>query len=486
MRCVVIGSGCAGLTSALIMAKNGYDVTVVEKSHRPAPLLQGFQRKGFYFDTGLHCLSGLNDGEPLRVLLDYLGLSSWLTYVPFAEDSSFTVHFPDNVVWQMPQGYEELERSLCTLFPNEQAGIRNFLKKVRPISLAFQYTADFQAIASAPLANRSLKEVLDEHISEPKVKTCLGILNNLFCGLQDYETPFGFFASSIGTYFNGSGTFKGGGTALFEALRTELNAAGCEIIYDNGVTEVLVDNNRTAVGVRLTDGTELASDMLIATCHPASLLEIVPQNCLRNIRRTYYKELESTTSLVGVYGYSSIPVKELQHGNVALATECYDPDSTSSTLEQRQMLVTSNRTESGETGISILVPSSYSEWAQFEGEKPHQRQKGYSAEKKSVAKRIVAAASRALPQLAENFTVLSISTPLTIKDYCCAPEGTAYGVKRSLQQLSPTAAFPIKNMVLSGQAIVGPGILGAMTAGFVSCGEILGHTYLQNEMKKCS
>ncbi|KAF1074907.1 NAD(P)/FAD-dependent oxidoreductase [Halodesulfovibrio sp. MK-HDV] len=486
MQCVVIGSGCAGLTSALIMAKNGYNVTVVEKSVRTAPLLQGFERKGFYFDTGVHCLSGLDAGGPLRSLLEYLNVYEKLTYLPFSKDNSFAVHFPDGLVWQMPQGYDALQTSLVALFPQEEKGIKAFLQEVRALSHTYQYNADFQAIATHPLASKSFKDVVEQFISEPQVKMCLGILSNLFCGLLESEAPFVFFASSIGTYFRSSGTFKGGGRALFEAMQAELTNLDGRIVYNNGVADVIVDDNRQATGVVLDDGSYLSSDMLIATCHPACLSDILPEASLRRVRKTYYQELESTTSLLGVYGYTTKPIEELVQSNVIIASDTASADDVLSAelpIAKRQMLITSSETTKHGTSISLFTPAAYTEWARFEGKKPHQRINGYVEKKHAVAAEIVLAATRALPELKDYFSIVSVTTPLTIKDYCNAPYGAGYGVKHSVNQLPPTAAFPIKNMLLSGQAIVGPGILGAMTAGFVTCGDILGHTHLQSEIK---
>ncbi|MEZ6852262.1 phytoene desaturase family protein [Halodesulfovibrio aestuarii] len=489
MQCVIIGSGCAGLTCALIMARHGYNVTVVEKGVRPAPLLQGFERKGFYFDTGVHCLSGMDEGGPLRSLLEYLNVYPLLTYMPFEKDNSFTVYFPNGLVWQMPQGYEALEASLIALFPMEEKGIQGFLSEVRAISHAFQYNADFQVIETHPLANKSFQEVIDQYIFEPQAKICLGFLSNLFCGLLASEISFPFFASSVGTYFQSSGTLKGGGKALFEAMQTELSNFGGRIIYNNGVAEVNVNENRQATGVVLEDGSFLPSDKLIATCHPSCLTDIVSGKSLRKTRKAYYRELESTTSLIGVYGYITKPIEKLLQSNAVIVSDSSCTDSTVSAdipLAKRQMLITSSHSAENGTSVSLLVPATYAEWERFVGKKPHQRIKGYVEEKHAAAKEVIATAMKFLPELEDNFSMVSVSTPLTLKDYCYAPRGTAYGVKRSLKQLTPTAALPIKNMLLSGQAVVGPGILGAMTAGFVTCGEILGHTHLQSEMKKCS
>ena len=62
---LIIGAGASGLTSALILAQEGYRVALIERSPYLAPLLRGFSRRGVYFDTGFHYSGGLGRGEIL-------------------------------------------------------------------------------------------------------------------------------------------------------------------------------------------------------------------------------------------------------------------------------------------------------------------------------------------------------------------------------------------------------------------------------------
>ena len=61
--CIIIGSGMGGLTAALILAKHGKKVLVLEKNHQIGGALQVFSRDKCVFDTGVHYLGGLDEGE---------------------------------------------------------------------------------------------------------------------------------------------------------------------------------------------------------------------------------------------------------------------------------------------------------------------------------------------------------------------------------------------------------------------------------------
>lgn len=57
---IVIGGGVAGLTSAIYLKKQGFDVTVYEKSHVVGGNLTGWKKDGFLIDNCIHWLTGTN------------------------------------------------------------------------------------------------------------------------------------------------------------------------------------------------------------------------------------------------------------------------------------------------------------------------------------------------------------------------------------------------------------------------------------------
>lgn len=71
-RCVIIGSGLGGLSCGVILARNGYDVTVLEQDARIGGCLQCFRRGDAKFETGMHFIGSCDEGQVLRRLLRYL------------------------------------------------------------------------------------------------------------------------------------------------------------------------------------------------------------------------------------------------------------------------------------------------------------------------------------------------------------------------------------------------------------------------------
>ena len=78
-RVVIIGSGMGGLSCGVILAKNGYDVTVLEQGSQIGGCLQCFTRRGARFETGMHFIGSAGEGQTLDRLLEYLEVKKDIT-----------------------------------------------------------------------------------------------------------------------------------------------------------------------------------------------------------------------------------------------------------------------------------------------------------------------------------------------------------------------------------------------------------------------
>ena len=78
-KVVIIGSGLGGLSSGVILAKNGYDVTVLEQGNQIGGCLQCFTRHGAKFETGMHFIGSAAHGQTLSKLMKYLEIDEEVT-----------------------------------------------------------------------------------------------------------------------------------------------------------------------------------------------------------------------------------------------------------------------------------------------------------------------------------------------------------------------------------------------------------------------
>ena len=70
----IIGSGLGGLTCGYILSKNGYKVAIFEQGEQLGGCLQTFKRRGVKFETGVHYVGSMDEGQTLNMLFHYLSL----------------------------------------------------------------------------------------------------------------------------------------------------------------------------------------------------------------------------------------------------------------------------------------------------------------------------------------------------------------------------------------------------------------------------
>jgi all-trans-retinol 13,14-reductase len=181
---IVIGGGISGMTSALILAKQGFSVALVEKSASLAPTVRGFTKKGLFFDTGFHYTGGLGTGEPLDTFFRYLGLSDTLQKVVFREDAFDSFHsLEPQFTFNHPYGYARISEKFHEVFPDETDAIDTYFSAVRERYHSIPYVNLNGPGTSAGLSaihGSTLQEFLDRLTGNRFLKCILSM--PLWCG----------------------------------------------------------------------------------------------------------------------------------------------------------------------------------------------------------------------------------------------------------------------------------------------------------------
>lgn len=149
-KAIVIGSGFAGMSAATFLAKEGWEVNILEKHSIPGGRARVFTEKGFTFDMGpsWYWMPDIFDryfscfGKKVS---DYYKLTRL--------DPSYRVYYNDGPM-DIPADYEELKKLFESIETGSGVKLDAFLKEA-----AYKYQVGIHKLVHKP--GRSLTEFLD-------------------------------------------------------------------------------------------------------------------------------------------------------------------------------------------------------------------------------------------------------------------------------------------------------------------------------------
>lgn len=479
------------MATALLLARRGCSVYLIEKRSQLGPTVRGFRRQGVNFDTGLHYAGGLHPEGALTRYLRMLGVEE-LPLVEFDPHCFDRIRFPnEGVEICLPIGKEYMVDSLSNHFPTDAAFIRAYFQRMQDAffsSTFLNFTKDVQSLLTEELQQESLASVLASGTSNPLLRTILSIHCVLY-GVPPEETPFIHHARVAGSYLEGVRTIAGGGRTLVLALEKQLQDAGVRFITGFGVSSLRF-SGAVVSEVVLEDEQAFSVDGVVFTAHPALLPPMLPEGAAKPSFVRRLRTLEDTFSTYTLFGKSPGPVPGLGGKNLFVCTNTDFSNEFGSILapEQGPFYISgpsgAQGTEDTVEGVLAFAPGSMQDFAAWENSTPLHRSHAYRAFKAERLASMETALRLYCPELA-SVKFIDGGTPLTNRDYLGSPGGGLYGVKHSLRQFSPLPATRIPNLWMAGQSIVAPGVLGAIISAFVACGFIFGMESIRKEIAAC-
>jgi all-trans-retinol 13,14-reductase len=303
------------------------------------------------------------------------------------------------------------------------------------------------------------------------------------------EQALSNYSYIAGPYYESVNRIQGGGDTVIREFEKAANDAGVDVFCGKAVTEISFSPDGVFKSVRLQDDSVIESRSCISTVHPLHLLTIVKESLFRPSYVTRLKSLEETSSAFILYCKSDTGPDILSGSSMFLSpaagTASFNVDKP---IEERPFNITSTcpGKNSGSNGFIAMCPGSINETRQWEDSVTGNRPEAYRIFKEDIGERMLRHIELRCPELKGRMKYAGCSTPLTLRDYTNSPFGSMYGVKHKLEQYNPFPVTRLKGLFLAGQSIISPGILGAMMSAFIVCGNILGHNYLREELKKCN
>ena len=252
---LVIGSGMGSLTAAVLLAKKGLKVRIVEQNWQPGGCTTSYWRKGYVFEAGATTLVGLGPGMPLQYVLDEIGLKLDVRQLHLP----MQVHLKNGQVANRYEDLEEWIKEAERVFGKK--GQRAFWKECFEVSefvwknslkqLAFPPKrlkdlisalkgVSLDQLKNLPNAFLSVESVLIKHGLHEHSDFVSFVNEQLFITAQNHMSEVNFlFGAAALCYTNYPNYYIDGGLLnLVKPLIEYVEAKGGEIIYREKVEQI--------------------------------------------------------------------------------------------------------------------------------------------------------------------------------------------------------------------------------------------------------
>ena len=471
-----------GLSCGVILAKNGYDVTILEQGAHIGGCLQCFTRRGARFETGMHFIGSASEGQTLDRLLKYLEIKKDIRLSPL-DSNGYDVVALNGRCYRFANGREKFLQQMTSYFPHQAEELTRYFDLIEKVAGASSLHS-LKHVESDPIINadyqlRSINEVIDSIISDPELaKVLVGSLP-LYAAERD-KTPFSTHAFIMDFYNQSAYRIVGGSDAIAKSMVSTIEHYGGRVLSSSKVTRILCDDSH-AIGVEVNGSEFMPCDFVISDTHPMRTLELTDSKLIRPAFRNRINTIPQTVGGFSVYlefKDNSVPYQNYNFYGYNYGTpwncEQYDADSWPKGYLYMHFCDDANQLFA-KTGV-VLSYMQMKDVEQWVGTKVGHRGSNYEAFKRQKAELLLESVEKQFPGLRSHIKHYYTSTPLTYQDYTGTEGGSMYGVARDIN-LGAACRVPhrtkIPNLLQTGQNINSHGILGVVVGTIVTCSELL-------------
>jgi all-trans-retinol 13,14-reductase len=467
---LIIGSGIGGLSVGIILSLLRFRVAIIEKNPLPGGLMRGYRREGLDCPVGVHYFGSFGEGEPLRRMCDYLGVTEGMAVERMGQGGPIDRYLFDDFRFDLPEGLDNFAASLEQTFPDERQPIATIIENLRAMA---DVQNSFAFLSQAPpLLNSELFTSLGAYLTgmncSPGLRSVLGVAAR-WMGMPESECPVFYHHFALISYLLSSWRLKGSGSDLVGAFVSRFEELGGALICGDPATAILAPG-AVMEGVRLASGRVLAAPRIVAAIHPKALLEMLPEGSVKPRHARRIRELTETEGLFAV----NAAVDARTHPALPHNVFRLHADREGWIVDGVFYQLRSGR--EGKNLLMIIAKSPYSEWARWEDTTTGRRGAGYLEEKAGRADRLLRGAERIFGSLA-GAKVLDAYTPLSLRDWVNSTDGSPYGIMRSTRQLPAASTLhrlSLAGLYFAGQNALAPGVLGTLLGSFQTVRQMIG------------
>lgn len=497
---VIIGSGLGGLACGYILSKEGYSVCILEKNQQFGGSLQDFKHDGVTFDTGVHYVGGLDEGQSLHQYFKYFNILDKLKYKRMDAGGFEHISYDnDSNFYKYGIGRENFVEILAQEFTNEKESLQKFVKEIREIGLRypFYHLTDnaYHDTLNFDFLDVSIAKYFNEHFKSEKLKSILGGNNLLYAGNIENSTLYEH-ALITNSYIESAYRFTGGAGQIAKYLVRNIRANGGVVKrYQN--VEKFIAKDKEIISVKLKTGETYFAKKFISNIHPINTLKMVEG---AHIRNAYINRLNSIKNSSSAYSMhivlkdkEKMPYQNYNHYHFKDYNVWNGEFYTKNNWPLNYMAFTPVNPKSDKWAESVIAIAymnfeDVEQWKNTENVAGFEEERGkmYAEFKEKHNEIFLREVYKVMPQLKGNIKSINVSTPLTYRDYLYSPNGSIYGYSKDYK--NPLKAYispqtKLNNLFFTGQNVNLHGVLGVTVSAFMTCGEIMGKEYLYDKVK---
>ena len=475
---IITGSGFAGLSAASFMAKEKWDVTVIEKNRTAGGRARQLKENGFTFDMGPSFYWMPDVFERYFAQFDKQRSDY---YTLHRLDPSYRVYWKDGYT-DIPAGFEELKKVFESIEPGSSEKLEQYLegagykyevginKLVYKPGLSLTEFIDWQTIKGVFKLDvfTSIKKHIQKYFQHPKLRQLMEF-PVLFLGALPEDTPALYSLMNYADIKGGTWYPEGGMYAVVNGMYKLATELGVKFLFEEEVKEIRMEGS--VAKKLITDKSTYTADVFISGADYHFTETVLLPEKYRSYSALYWQNRVMAPSCLLYYVGLNKKLKQAahhslffdvsfeQHGLEIYTTPRWPGEPLFYTSVSS---VTDDSTAPpGCENIVFLIPVA----AGLEGDTKELREKYFHL----VARRMEKQLGESILDAVVSLKSYSVSD--FVHDYNSF-RGNAYGLANTLRQ---TAIFrpscrskKVKNLFYTGQLTVpGPGVPPCLISGEV-------------------
>lgn len=472
VKVVVIGAGISGLSAGIYAARAGFDVTIVEQHNIAGGLSTSWSRKGYYFEGGMHWLTGSSPKMPLNKIWHETGALQENNPIE-NRDPLYNLIDENGKMVSLYRNLPQMQKALIEYAPEDKHRIKKMCRAIKDFTNFHMPVFDtkgckcrnpvkinpgeFIKMLPAILRVPRLKNIsYEEYVSKFKNKN----LRHLLSSVIGYRYNALSFIYTLGSFAAGDCGYPAGGSVrMANNMLETYQKLGGKILFRTKADNVLVkDYMVQGVAVSGPGAKEIKvikADAVIVSQDARAAVDTLFDTMIDEpwVNTMRHKAVTEQNIFIGLgvkadlsrlpyccvfplekpFEYAGCKWNELRIYNYS-AYKDHAP-------------------EGGTTLTCLLIGDSYYFW------KAARTDGSYKDKKKELGELFVKELSRFIPEVGQALEVIDVATPCTYERYTGSYEGSWMSVweKGGKQYNYPQTLDSVFGLYFAGQRIQMPG-----------------------------